>query len=373
MKRTRLFLAVLLAAALLAIVMGMAGCNDKSEGDEPEVLTITDLAGRRVEVKVPARGVTAIGPGALRLVCYAGAADRVVGIENMEKQWGDMGRPYMFAYPELKDLPLIGQGGPDTSPDPEALLESGPDVIFAAYLLDASQANELQQKTGIPVVVLSYGDLGTFDQELMTSIDLVGKILGNEKRTGEVVAYIKGCQDDLEERTAGIAEEERPTVYAGGIGMKGHHGIESTQANFPPFAAIGARNVVDETGQRGSVIVDKEKLLDWDPDFIFVDESGYPMLAEDYATNPGFYEALTAVREGRVYGYLPYNWYTTNVDTALSDAYFIGKVIYPEAFQGIDAEAKADEIYEFLLGKALYKRMAEDYGGFMQLDLSGNK
>lgn len=369
MNRTRHFLTLLLIVAFGAASMGLMGCNKESGGDGGGVLTVTDLVGRRVEIKAPTAGVAAIGPGALRLVCYAGAADQVVGIENMELQWGT-GRPYIFAYPELTDLPVIGQGGPDTIPDPEALLEAGPDVIFAAYLVDASKANELQEKTGIPVVVLSYGQLGTFDEELMASIDLVGQITGNQERTDEVIEYIKGCQKDLSERTAGIAADERPTVYAGGLGMKGTHGIESTQANFPPFTAIGARNVVDETGQKGSVMIDKEKLLEWDPDFIFIDESGYQMVVDDYAGNPGFYQALKAVREGGMYGYLPYNFYTTNVDTAISDAYFMGKVIYPEAFEDIDPAAKADEIYEFLLGKAMYEQMARDFGGFKKLDLA---
>lgn len=369
MGRTRYFIVALVILALGLASPGLAGCNEESGDDGAKVLTVTDLAGRQVEISVPAAGVAAIGPGALRLVCYAGAAGQVVGIEAMEQQWGT-GRPYILANPDLTSLPVIGQGGPDSTPDPEALLNVGPDVIFAAYLVDASKADELQEKTGIPVVVLSYGQLGTFDDELMTSIDLVGRITGNRERTDEVIDYIIGCRKDLSKRTAGIAADEKPAVYAGGIGMKGTHGIESTQANFPPFTAISARNVVDETGQKGSVMIDKEKLLEWDPDFIFIDESGYQMVVDDYAGNPGFYQALKAVRDGNVYGYLPYNYYTTNVDTAISDAYYMGKVIYPEAFEDIDPAAKADEIYEFLLGKAMYEQMARDFGGFKQLDLA---
>ncbi|MDY6796048.1 MAG: iron ABC transporter substrate-binding protein [Actinomycetota bacterium] len=363
---------IVVAAALMLAVMPLAGCGSQSDEDEsgaPESILVTDLAGRQVEITVPVEKVTAIGPGALRLVCYTGDAEKVVGIENMELQYS-IGRPYMFTYPELADLPVIGQGGPDSTPDPEMLINVDPDVIFVAYLVDAPKADELQSKTGIPVVVLSYGALGTFDTEIFESVELIGEITGSTQRAEEVVTYFRDCQDDLDKRTADIPDAGKPTVYVGGLGMKGTHGIESTQGDFPPLAAINALNVVDETGTSGSVMIDKEQLLEWDPDIIFIDESGYGMVKEDYAGNPGLYDSLQAVKDGSFYGYLPYNYYTTNIGTAIADSYFMGKTVFPDAFEDVDPVEKADEIYEFLLGVALYDQMAQDFRGFVQLDLT---
>jgi iron complex transport system substrate-binding protein len=370
MKKLGIYIVV--AAVMALTMMSLGGCGSQSGDEVTEVqgrTVVTDLVGRQVEITLPTEKVTAIGPGALRLVCYAGAASQVVGIENMELQWST-GRPYIMANPELLDLPVIGQGGPDSTPDPEMLINVDPDVIFVAYLVDAAKADELQSKTGIPVVVLSYGQLGTFDTEIFESIELTGEITGNTRRAEEVVDYIKGCQEDLEARTADIPEADKPTVYVGGLGMKGTHGIESTQGDFPPLVAINAYNVVDETGTGGSVMIDKEQLLEWDPDIIFIDESGYSMVMEDYASNPGLYDSLRAVEDGSFYGYLPYNYYTTNIDTAISDSYFMGKTVFPGAFEDIDPVEKADDIYEFLLGLALYDQMARDFGGFIRLDLS---
>jgi len=366
-KRSTIIIAML--ALTMILLAGCGGNSGEQKAGKPESLVVTDLAGRQVEITVPVEKVTAIGPGALRLVCYVGAAGKVVGIENMEKQWST-GRPYIMAYPELLDLPVVGQGGPDSTPDPEMLISVDPDVILVAYLVDTAKANELQSKTGIPVVVLSYGQLGTFDAEIFESIALIGEITGNTQRAQEVADYIKGCQDDLEERTVDIPEADKPTVYVGGLGMKGTHGIESTQGDFPPLAAINAVNVVDETGTGGSVMIDKEQLLEWDPDIIFIDESGYGMVVEDYKTNPGLYDSLRALKDGNFYGYLPYNYYTTNIDTAIADSYFMGKTVFPDAFEDMDPIEKADEIYEFLLGTAMYEQMAKDFGGFVQLDPS---
>lgn len=50
-------------------------------------------------------------------------------MENLEKQQ-PTGRPYILAHPELKDLPTIGQGGPDSTPDAEKLVGAKPDVIL---------------------------------------------------------------------------------------------------------------------------------------------------------------------------------------------------------------------------------------------------
>ncbi|MEW5762245.1 MAG: iron ABC transporter substrate-binding protein [Bacillota bacterium] len=366
-KGTILFLLVVLCC-LAAFLSGCGAGSRTQPPAAPQKIRVTDLAGREVEIAVPVKKVVAIGPGALRLVCYVNGAEKVVGVEDLEKKQ-PTGRPYILAHPELKDLPTIGPGGPNSTPDAEKLVAVKPDVIFASYLVDRAKADDLQAKTNIPVVVLSYGQLATFDEELYQSLTLVGKIIGQESRAREVVDFIKQCQADLHARTKDIPEEKKPTVYVGGLGMKGTHGIESTQGQYPPFVAVNAKNVVDETGKKGSVMIDREKLLSWDPQIIFIDEGGLSLVREDYRKNPQFYRSLTAVRKGELYGQMPYNYYTTNIDTALADAYYAGKVIYPDRFGDVDPAKKADEIYTFLLGKPVYTRMAQDFGGFKKLTL----
>ena len=66
----------------------------------------------------------------------------------------DYGRPYIYAYPELTDLPSIG---PQFGGEPELILGQEPDVIFITYETEEG-ADELQELTGIPVIVLGYGE-----------------------------------------------------------------------------------------------------------------------------------------------------------------------------------------------------------------------
>jgi iron complex transport system substrate-binding protein len=86
--------------------------------------------------------------------------------------------------------------------------------------------------------------------------------------------------------------------------------------------------------------------------------------------DPGFYQELRAFREGRVYGLLPFNYYATNYELVFADAYFVGKLLFPDRFRDVDPAAKADEIMRVFVGKGLYKELEEHYGGFVRLDLA---
>jgi len=103
-------------------------------------------------------------------------------------------------------------------------------------------------------------------------------------------------------------------------------------------------------------------LLKLNPDVIFIDGAGLALIKEDYRKKPEYYGVLNAFSTRRVYILLPFNFYTTNIGTALADSYAIGKILYPEEFGNIDPEKKADEIYEFLVGKPVYRQMKKQFG-----------
>lgn len=346
----------------LILIFALAGCNSKNQTSvDSKNITITDMVGRSVTLKDVAKKVVAIGPGALRLYCYVGSADKLTGIEQIEKN-NPKGRPYILANPSITNLQVIGPGGPNNSPDAEKILAVKPDVILTTYAIDKSAADKLQEKTGIPVVALSYGKVSTFDPDVYESIKIIGNIIGNEKRAEEVVEFMKKCENDLKDRTKEIPDNEKLSTYVGALSAKGSHGIESTQGNYSLFNAVNAKNVVDETGKQGSFMIDKEKLIQWNPNKIFIDYGGLNIVKEDYKKNSKFYSTLSAFKNNEVYSLLPYNFYTTNIDTAMADAYYIGKILFPDKFRDIDPEKKADDIYKFLLGKELYGQMSKDFG-----------
>jgi len=327
-------------------------------------MTVNDMAGRTVSLAVPPQRIVCIGPGALRLIVYLEAQNMLVGVESMEKQH-PAGRPYWIAQPQLQALPVIGAGGSaaiNKKPDMETVLRVAPDLIVATYM-EAALADDVSGTLGIPMVVLSYGELTVFDQRVFDSLRLAGKILNREARADAVIGFINGIRTDLDRRTADISDQPPVKVYVGGIGYRGTHGIESTQRDYIPLdwnhAVNAAQQVQATVGSH--VMMDKEILLGLDPDVIFIDGGGLDLVKADYRKKPDFYRALTAFRERRIYALLPFNHYTTNIDTAMADAYAIGKVLYPRRFADVDLARQADSIYTFLVGQAVAGRMQADF------------
>jgi iron complex transport system substrate-binding protein len=328
-------------------------------------ITITDLAGRQVSVPRNPQRIVCLGPGTLRLIVYLQAEKKVAGVEALEKNYPG-GRPYWLAHPELSALPTCGPGGVaaiNQKPDLETILKLAPQVIFVTYM-DASLADEVQTLLNIPVIVLSYGDFSTFDEVVYDALRIAGTILARADRAVAVIRSIDTWRADLSRRTLNDPEEKRPQAYVGGIGFRSVQGIESTQHHYPPFDWINADNLARriETRAGSHVFVVKEMLLKLDPPFIFIDGGGLSLVAGDVSKKPEFYKALTAFSKRRIYALHPFNWYTTNIDTALTDAYAIGKILYPQRFTDIDPEQKADEIYKALVGRPVYQKMKADYG-----------
>ena len=267
-------------------------------------------------------------------------------------------KPYNLAHPELAGKPFIGS----KSGDPELIAAQNPDVIFFTFTT-GKDADTLQEKTGHPVIGLATGDLGPGRETFYRSLRLMAKVLGKQDRAETLIAYTNLTIKDLQNRTKDIAMEKRPRVYVGGIAFNGAHGFLSTDPAYSPLLMVNGNNVAASAGPVGQMMVDKEKLLEWDPDVIFVDEASYELVKEDL--KDPVYQSLKAVKNDNIYGVMPYNWYANNYDTVLADAYFIGKTLYPEQFSDIDPAEKADAIYTEFDGKPVYNQMKALFGGFV--------
>ena len=358
MKRMiALMLSVAVCFGLLA-GCGTGGANTKN------TRTITDGAGRQVQVPEKVESVVCVGVGALRYTCYVGAADLVVGVEDYEIKPG-MSRLYSYVnFDKFKDLPVIGTNG---QPYTEEIINLAPDVIVMSKSASV-EADDLQAKTGTTVVVVPGSDT-TLDQDAYDTIRILGELYSMETRAKELMAYLKNIQKDLDDRTKDIPESSKPSVYVGGVSFKGHHGFEGTEAGYGPFAMIHAKNLADTTGQNGAFNIDLEQVLAWDPDIIFVDFNGMSLIKEDYAKNPNYYNSLTAVQEGKVYSQISFRSSASNLETALADAYYAACVIYPEQFKDVDPIAKAGEIFEKLLGVNPYADLKEAGYEFRQIKI----
>lgn len=392
---------IIFIGLLLAVLLTSSGCTEKSaspenaEGVAPAEasgatmnsgltdsaeITVTDGFGRNVTIPENVESVVCSGAGSLRYLVYLQAQDLVVGVDSLEKKESEIeGRPYALANPQLKDYPLIGEfRGKD---DPEKIININPQVVLKTgtsgqpSATNAAEADSLQEKTGVSVISFPYGSLRNDEQkaEMYSSLRIMGEVVGKQERAEEVIAYIEATMEDLENRTADIPESERKTAYIGGVSMAGAHGIISTEPAYPPFLWVNAKNVAAGSGTDHADIA-KEALVDWDPEYLFIDIGTIQMGNEGAIgelNNDSALTGLSAVKNGNVYGVIPYNYYSTNYESVLANAYFIGKVLYPDRFEDIDPEAKADEIYTFFLGKPVFSELNGQYNntGFKQIPL----
>lgn len=352
------------AGILLAMLLALTACGKSAPAPDASGRVIVD--GRQREITVPEQveRVVCVGVGALRYTCYMEARDLVVGVEDYETRPG-MDRLYSYVnFERFAGLPVIGTNG---EPSAEAIIAADPQVIVLSASAKADP-DDLQSRTGIPVVTVPGSDT-TLDEQCYETLRILGELYGRQDRAAALTEELRGIAEDLTKRVSDVPAEDRPTAYVCGVSFRGLHGFEGTEAHYGPFVLIGANNPADSTGQALAFDIDPEQVLAWDPEVIFVDYTGLPLIRQAYGENPAFYDGLTAVREGRVYAQIPFRSYAANLETALADAYYAATVLYPEAFADIDPEAKAGEIFELLLGANPYQDLKEAGYGFGPVDI----
>jgi len=305
--------------------------------------------------------------GTLRLTVYLQSADRVIATDGNERlEWNRAGmKAYLAAHPELAALPIAGESSGRDNPELLLSLEKPPQLIFKADTGAGYDPDELTRRTGIPVVLVPMRGITVGRAEFDAGLRLMGAAIDKRQRAEDVIAFFDKEIAELKSRTANVEEKSKPTVYVGGVSYNGSHGFNSSEAGYPPFDLVNARSCLQENkddpilGNRHRILA-KEKILEWNPDILFLDlgtlnlenASGLSELRTDVS-----YRSLTAVRRGEIYTLLPNTFYFVNHDAVLANAWFIGKTLYPARFTDIAPPQKADEIFTFLVGKPVFQQL----------------
>ncbi len=356
MKKSTVF--ILIFALLICI---FAGCgNNETNKPSSETRTITDSLGREVEIPSTVERIVPLA-NTPRMITYLGLADKVVGISGFDEKTVSPLQAYAYANKDLwAGLPVVGTDASGaTDYYPEEIINVHPDVILCTYTKEL--ADEIQTKTGIPVVAVPMGTL--FEKDYEEALRLLGDVCGVKDRAEEVISYINDCLKDLKTRTADVPDAEKPTVLGAAATFKGAHGIEGVYTKYAVFTAIAANDVTEGISDKGgALLIDKEKIIGWNPQFIFLDSGGVNLVKKDYAENPDFYAHLTAVESGKVYQYPSSTHYYSNVEIPLVNSYYVASLIYPEQFKDVVFKEKAGEIFKFFLGDGDYLSKLEAAG-----------
>lgn len=349
--------------ALLSVVLLLMACSS-NENKPTTHRKVTDALGRTVPVPDSIEKIIAIRPSALRLISFAGGAAKVCGVEEGEADKSEF--THICAYPSLSKKPVIG---PRMGGDAELILTEKPDVIFMATTTIGA-ANELQKKIGIPVVCIEYGDLGKKRQTFYNSLKIVGDVLHTTAHTDSLIHYIEDQISELDRRTVNLTS---PPVYVGAIAYKGERDLTATDPYYPAFTFLHLHNVASEIDSTlisaiTGTFINPEKILEWNPDYIFVDRGSAINADRDFKKKTGIYQLLKAYKNDNIYMVWPYNNYHSNIEAMLLNAWYIGKCIYPEAFADIDIEEKGNEVFTAFYGVPLYDKMQSNWGHYQRLE-----
>ncbi len=355
--------------------------------------TVTDVWNRTVEIPDNVERIAALGSMGPRMAAYLDAIDMLVGAEDSDIGTESARYDYSPVYHDtMSTLPSVGRGGGsgENNAYAEELIMLQPDVIIAGFSSDACE--ELERQTGIPVVSIRYRTQGFIDEGFYRSLRIFAEVIGKEERCEEILSYIDSCKADLDRRTADIADEEKPRAYTGAVTFNGRHGFAFTYVNFPPFDAVNAYNVADvllqkQTGAAAAAAeatgtayigndgfeVDPEMIITWDPDIIFLDPGNMDIVNEEYRSNPEYFRLLKAVRDGEVYTMPSTNSAGPNITYLLMNAYYAGKVLFPERFSDIDFRAKSSEIMEMMLGEDFFGQMEAEGLYYGKITIGGDR
>ena len=151
---------ILVIAFVLCAILASAGCvTTDSPQNTDETITITDAAGRTAVIPANSHNIAVTGAGSSRLIAYLDAVDQLSATdyydnENKQERTTDI-RPYAIAYDELYTMENVGSAG--GTPDAELLMKISPDYILYSTGTtpqdSIAAADELQEKTGIPVIL----------------------------------------------------------------------------------------------------------------------------------------------------------------------------------------------------------------------------
>lgn len=359
-----------LCSATAAAALMIAAATSASA----ETITVTDIAGRTVEVeKNPSKVV--LGEGrmiySLALLNKDDPFGRIAGWKDDLINFDpDAYRKYAAAFPEVLDLPSLGS--PYSGEwNLEAVISLGTEVVLMnlGNLLKAQESGIIEklEEAGVATVFVDFRQDPT--QNTIPSIQLLGRIFDERDAADEFSDFYQAQMKIIYSRVAQIADEDRPVVF-----------IERAAGYNPAkccntFGAANLGRLVDLAGGQNwgsqktssySTAVSLEAIFTDDPEVIVGTGANWTEYKPDTTAVLFGYEAseevvqerlsalahregwpeLSAVKNGRFHS-VYHQFYNSPYHFAAMQAF--AKWFHPELFEDIDPEATMKELHDRFL------------------------
>ncbi|WP_253290784.1 ABC transporter substrate-binding protein [Pseudoflavonifractor sp. MSJ-37] len=303
--------------------------------------TITDMAGREVEIPAEIDSIATFGAvGVLNaFVELMGCGDKICNEMapsfTKNDKWA---MQYKFA-PQIADGPVLENA--DREVLIEEVLKLKPDLCLT---MTKSTAEELADK-GLTCVYLSWSEVG----DVKTAVELMGDILGKQDVAGDYITYFDDTVARAAELTSGLTDETRKTVLYGDVaGRSQPHMIAEWW-----IEAAGGISVTKDAHTEESLTYTTEDLLQWDPDVMLVTSKQADELKADSQLS-----GITAIRDDAIY-YVPtvaHVWGNRTVEQPLTILWTLNK-LYPDLYS---TEELTQDVRDFYSHYFLYDMTDEE-------------
>lgn len=288
---------------------------DASQSVSSDVRTVSDMAGRRVQIPAEPKRVVSVFPYITFSALTLGGEDVLVGVDSMAAQNGTL----VQVYPAVHEIPHVGTV---FNLNTESVLATDPDVVLTVPW--GQDPDEMEDTLDLPVVSV---DMNEYE----ASTAFIARVLGGEaeQKAADLLDFYEENMSQIHDRISDVPAKERTRVYvAGGDGFLTAFGRESTW--HYEVVDAGGIHVSEDLIGGGSHQVSAEQVLLWDPDVIILDQSCPDTVADVMADDR--WQSLNAVQEERVYrvpeGYLD-TWGRPHVESVLSRMW-LASLLYPD-------------------------------------------
>lgn len=343
-------------------------------------IAVTDIAGRQVTLAQPASRIILADARALMALNILHPQTPLKGIiawdNSLKIKAADLVDAYAKKFPEVNKIPMFDNPYV-TDFSVERAVSLQPDlIIFDTGLLAKLKASGVLaqlDKAGIPVLFID------FRQQPLTntvaSMQVLGKVFGEEKNAEDFVQFYQQRLNLIRERVATLTPEQRPSVF-----IERHAGMTGEaccftfgKGSFGQFIAeAGGNNIGSQLFPEMGGEINVEQLIASNPDFYLMTgadwsrgHKGSLAVPLGYSTDTATTQAklvhlmdrtgisvLKAVQDKKVMA-VYHQFYDSPLNVVAVEA--IAKFLHPDLFSDLDPQADLEMIHR--------KYTAIDYSG----------
>jgi iron complex transport system substrate-binding protein len=322
--------------------------DEPKNSEEPEYKTILNCDGSEITVPSTVDSVGCLFGPSYEKVVMLGAEDKIVfdgDYHIYSWPWSNV------IYKHVNDVPGIENA--HSSPNIEDLVKYEPDVVF-----NFPNPTTTASMTEAGMCVVPSASTGTYDS-IVDQIKVYAEALGGD---APAIAdrYADYYYDTVDRITAVIdtvPETDRPTVY-----FANQEILLANTSIAELITVCGGTPVTGDLESSSKLEISAEQLIEWNPDYIFVDHAGSSgnataeQVVDDMLADDLYSEMTAVVNDGIVIVPTGVFFWDSGVQQPLL-MLLVASTLYPEAFADFSMK---DELMSF-------------YSEFFNYDLSSEQ